>query len=72
MQGVDLIFYGDSIFWEYNGDNLNGPVTKADLQRKAIFQGVFKNYSYKIMALPGAAPDGSVPKFIHQWDTVVA
>ena len=55
MQGVDLIFYGDSILWEYNGDNLNGPVTKADLQRRSIFQTVFKSYNYRIMALPGAA-----------------
>ena len=62
VQGVDLIFYGDSIFWEYNGDNLNGPVTKLDLQRRAIFQGVFKSYSFKIMALPGAALIMVVPQ----------
>ena len=56
MQGVDIIFYGDSIFWEFNGDNLNGPPTKADLARRAIFENTFKEYSYEIMAIPGAAP----------------
>ena len=41
LQGAEIIFYGDSIFWEYTGENLNGAPTKADLARKAILDKDF-------------------------------
>lgn len=50
---MDIIFYGDSIFWEFKGDNLITAPTKEDLQRRAIFEQAFKDYSYEIMAIPG-------------------
>ena len=50
---MDIIFYGDSIFWEFKGDNLITAPTEEDLQRRAIFEQTFKDYSYEIMAIPG-------------------
>ena len=55
LQGVELIFYGDSIFWELMGVNLHSAPTKSDLERGAVFENAFKSYSYEIMAIPGAA-----------------
>ena len=53
LQGAEIIFYGDSIFWEYTGENLNGAPTKADLARKAILDKDFANHSYEVSAIPG-------------------
>ena len=53
LQGAEIIFYGDSIFWEYTGENLNGAPTKADLARKAILDKDFANHSYEVAAIPG-------------------
>lgn len=55
LQGAEIIFYGDSIFWEYTGENLNGAPTKADLARKAILDKDFANHSYEVAAIPGVA-----------------
>ena len=55
LQGAEIIFYGDSIFWEYTGENLSGAPTKADLARKAILDKDFANHSYEVSAIPGVA-----------------
>ena len=55
LQGAEIIFYGDSIFWEYTGENLNGAPTKADLARQAILDKDFANHSYEVAAIPGVA-----------------
>ena len=53
---MDIIFYGDSIFWEFKGSNLITAPTKEDLQRRAILEQTFQDYSYEIMAIPGTCP----------------
>ncbi len=56
LQGVDLIFYGDSITWCFTGENPTGVVLAADRERAAVFQRHFGRYRSKIMAIPGMKP----------------
>ena len=54
-QGVDLIFYGDSITWLFRGDDINGPnaVGDVDRQRGDVFRRHFGQYRTAIQAIPG-------------------